>query len=70
MAELRAELTGSARVPWRQARSVVGKLANLAQVLPELKLVLRGGYAVSRPAGADAAGGGRRTDEWLRLRRG
>eukprot|EP00965_Chrysotila_dentata_P182152 6014929-Pleurochrysis_carterae.AAC.1 len=45
MAELRGELTRNARVPWRQARSVVGKLANLAQVLPELKLVLRGGYA-------------------------
>eukprot|EP00965_Chrysotila_dentata_P105312 3478203-Pleurochrysis_carterae.AAC.1 len=45
MAELNVELTTRARVPWRQARSVVGKLANLAQVLPELKLVLRGGYA-------------------------
>eukprot|EP00965_Chrysotila_dentata_P172640 5697377-Pleurochrysis_carterae.AAC.1 len=38
MAELRAELTERTRVPWRQARSVVGKLANLAQVSPELKL--------------------------------
>eukprot|EP00965_Chrysotila_dentata_P010878 353878-Pleurochrysis_carterae.AAC.1 len=70
MAELRAELAAHARVPWRQARSVVGKLANLAQVLPELKLVLRGGYAVARPAGVSADGGGRRPDEWLRLRPG
>eukprot|EP00965_Chrysotila_dentata_P124163 4103504-Pleurochrysis_carterae.AAC.1 len=70
MAELRAEMSERSRVPWRQARSVVGKLANLAQVLPELKLVLRGGYAVARPAGVYADGGGRRPDEWLRLRPG
>eukprot|EP00965_Chrysotila_dentata_P141732 4684267-Pleurochrysis_carterae.AAC.1 len=54
LAELQAELANDATVPWRQARSVVGKLANLAQALPELKLVLRGGYAVARPAGSGA----------------
>eukprot|EP00965_Chrysotila_dentata_P102237 3375681-Pleurochrysis_carterae.AAC.1 len=62
MAELRVELAEHARVPWRQACLVVGKLANHAQVLPELKLVLRGGYAVARPAGAGADVGGRRPD--------
>eukprot|EP00965_Chrysotila_dentata_P166367 5492517-Pleurochrysis_carterae.AAC.1 len=70
MAELQDELAGNTPVPWRQARSVVGKLANLAQALPELKLVLRGGYAVSRPASAEAAGGGRQLDEWLHLKKG
>eukprot|EP00965_Chrysotila_dentata_P093187 3077916-Pleurochrysis_carterae.AAC.1 len=70
MAELSSDLAQDARVPWRQARSVVGKLANLAQVLPELKLVLRGGYAVARPAGAATESGGRRADDQLRLRRG
>eukprot|EP00965_Chrysotila_dentata_P093655 3095170-Pleurochrysis_carterae.AAC.1 len=62
MAELSAELTRDSRVPWRRARTVVGKLANIAQVLFELKLVLRGGYAVARPAGAGGEGGGRRAD--------
>eukprot|EP00965_Chrysotila_dentata_P110606 3654235-Pleurochrysis_carterae.AAC.1 len=70
MAELRTELTANARVPWQQARTVVGKLANLSQALPELKLVLRGGYAVARPAGAGPDGGRRRADEWLHLRPG
>eukprot|EP00965_Chrysotila_dentata_P207995 6184449-Pleurochrysis_carterae.AAC.1 len=68
LAELQAELANDATVPWRQARSVVGKLANLAQALPELKLVLRGGYAVARPAGSGADGRGRRSDDLLRLR--
>eukprot|EP00965_Chrysotila_dentata_P123271 4074133-Pleurochrysis_carterae.AAC.1 len=60
MAEMRGELDREGRVHWRQARSVVGKLANLAQVLPELKLVLRGGYAVTRPAGGGTGKGWRR----------
>eukprot|EP00965_Chrysotila_dentata_P181498 5991072-Pleurochrysis_carterae.AAC.1 len=69
MAEMRAEAVSSSRVRWRQARSVVGKLANISQVLPELKRVLRGGYALARPAGG-SAGRGWRVDEWLQLQRG
>eukprot|EP00965_Chrysotila_dentata_P172590 5695152-Pleurochrysis_carterae.AAC.1 len=45
IAEAREEAVRRARVQWKQARSLVGKLANVAQVLPELKRVLRGGYA-------------------------
>eukprot|EP00965_Chrysotila_dentata_P056605 1878087-Pleurochrysis_carterae.AAC.1 len=70
MAEMRAEAVSSGRVRWRQARSVVGKLANISQVLPELKRVLRGGYALARPAGGSAGRGWRRVDEWLKLQRG
>eukprot|EP00965_Chrysotila_dentata_P012373 407087-Pleurochrysis_carterae.AAC.1 len=70
MAKLVAELARGSRVPWRRARTVVGKLANIAQVLPELKLVLRGGYAEARPAGAGGEGAGRRAEEWLHLRPG
>eukprot|EP00965_Chrysotila_dentata_P088394 2919505-Pleurochrysis_carterae.AAC.4 len=70
VAEMRAEAVDSGRVRWRQARSVVGKLANVSQVLPELKRVLRGGYALTRPAGGSAGGGWRRAHEWLQLQRG
>eukprot|EP00965_Chrysotila_dentata_P197191 6178050-Pleurochrysis_carterae.AAC.1 len=59
MAEMRVEAVSSSRVRWRQARSV----------LPELKRVLRGGYALARPAGG-SAGRGWRVDEWLQLQRG
>eukprot|EP00965_Chrysotila_dentata_P056127 1860375-Pleurochrysis_carterae.AAC.1 len=45
LAEMRDEATERSRVHWRKARSLVGKLSNLAQALPELKPSLRGGYA-------------------------
>eukprot|EP00965_Chrysotila_dentata_P150059 4956580-Pleurochrysis_carterae.AAC.1 len=70
MAEMRGELEREGRVHWRQARSIVEKLANLAQILPKLKLVLRGGYAVTWPAGGGTGKGWRRSSEWLWLRKG
>eukprot|EP00965_Chrysotila_dentata_P056153 1861276-Pleurochrysis_carterae.AAC.1 len=70
LAEMRVALKEEHTVPWREARSAVGKLANLAQVLPELRLVLRGGYAVTRPAGGATGRGWRRADNQLRLRPG
>eukprot|EP00965_Chrysotila_dentata_P123506 4082530-Pleurochrysis_carterae.AAC.2 len=70
MSEMRGELEREGRLHWQQACSIVGKLANLAQVLPELKLVLRGGYAVTRPAGGGTGKGWWRWSEWLRLRKG
>eukprot|EP00965_Chrysotila_dentata_P039001 1296831-Pleurochrysis_carterae.AAC.1 len=66
---MREEATRSARVHWRKARTLVGKLANLAQVLPELKVSLRGGYAVAHPPRGGTAGGcWRRGDDWAALR--
>eukprot|EP00965_Chrysotila_dentata_P100686 3326962-Pleurochrysis_carterae.AAC.1 len=62
MAEMREETTSRARVHWRRARSLVGRLANLAQVLPELKASLRGGYAVAQPPRGGAGRGWRRGD--------
>eukprot|EP00965_Chrysotila_dentata_P136531 4515186-Pleurochrysis_carterae.AAC.1 len=32
-------------VRWKRASTLVGRLCNLAQVFPELKPLLRGGYA-------------------------
>eukprot|EP00965_Chrysotila_dentata_P046016 1529267-Pleurochrysis_carterae.AAC.2 len=64
LAEMRTALADDGRVQWRQAHSLVGRLANIAQVLPKLKLALRGGYAVARPAGeAPAADGAGRTSD-------
>eukprot|EP00965_Chrysotila_dentata_P127232 4207386-Pleurochrysis_carterae.AAC.1 len=52
--------TGQVRC--RQARTLVGRLCNMAQPFPELKPLLRGEYAVSRPA-TGASGGWRRAGE-------
>eukprot|EP00965_Chrysotila_dentata_P056116 1859935-Pleurochrysis_carterae.AAC.1 len=65
---MREEARRRARVHWRKARTLVGKLANLAQVLPELKASLRGGYAVAQPPRGGTAGGWRRGDDWAALR--
>eukprot|EP00965_Chrysotila_dentata_P144695 4779745-Pleurochrysis_carterae.AAC.1 len=71
IAEARDEAQKRGRVRWKRARSLVGKLSNIAQVLPELKRVLRGGYAVTQaPAAGSARGGWRRAGEWRQLRRG
>eukprot|EP00965_Chrysotila_dentata_P088133 2909812-Pleurochrysis_carterae.AAC.1 len=65
---MREEATLRARVHWRKARSLVGRLANLAQVLPELKASLRGGYAVAQPPRGGTAGAWRRGEDWAALR--
>eukprot|EP00965_Chrysotila_dentata_P228094 6196405-Pleurochrysis_carterae.AAC.1 len=73
MAEMRAETAERGRVHWRRARTLAGRLANLAQVFPELKAVLRGAYAVSQPAPRQrerGGGGWRQTDEWRPLASG
>eukprot|EP00965_Chrysotila_dentata_P111906 3701098-Pleurochrysis_carterae.AAC.1 len=69
-AEMREEAIEPARVHWRKAWSFVGRLSNLAQVLPELKTALRGGYAVAQPARGGQAGGWRRGDDWGALEPG
>eukprot|EP00965_Chrysotila_dentata_P022114 732006-Pleurochrysis_carterae.AAC.1 len=61
MEALGAEARGG-QVRWRSARTLVGRLCNLAQAFPDLKPLLRGGYAVSRPA-TGAARGWRRAGE-------
>eukprot|EP00965_Chrysotila_dentata_P063847 2115889-Pleurochrysis_carterae.AAC.2 len=67
IAEHRDEALQGARVHWRRARTLVGRLANIAQVLPELRRVLRGGYAVAQPPG----GGARHAaQDWRHLRKG
>eukprot|EP00965_Chrysotila_dentata_P097159 3211301-Pleurochrysis_carterae.AAC.1 len=71
ISEARREAEERGRVRGRRARSLVGKLANIAQVLPELKRALRGGYTVDQaPAASGARGGWRRAGEWRPLRRG
>eukprot|EP00965_Chrysotila_dentata_P163712 5405321-Pleurochrysis_carterae.AAC.1 len=72
MAEMRAETAERGRVHWRRARTLAGRLANLAQVFPELKAVLRGAYAVSQPPHQRERGGGgwRQMDEWRPLASG
>eukprot|EP00965_Chrysotila_dentata_P109521 3619893-Pleurochrysis_carterae.AAC.1 len=67
IAELCDDARGQARVHWRRARALVGRLANIAQVLPELRRVLRGGYALAQPPGGDAR---RAAQDWRPLRRG
>eukprot|EP00965_Chrysotila_dentata_P102255 3376167-Pleurochrysis_carterae.AAC.1 len=69
---MRAETAERGRVHWRKARTLAGRLANLAQVFPELKGVLRGAYAVSQPPHQQerGSGGWRRADEWRPLARG
>eukprot|EP00965_Chrysotila_dentata_P080849 2668643-Pleurochrysis_carterae.AAC.1 len=71
MADMRDEACDNAQVHWRKARSLVGRLVNISQVAPELKLPLRGGFAVARAAqGLGGRGGWRGGDEWLPLRKG
>eukprot|EP00965_Chrysotila_dentata_P017238 572214-Pleurochrysis_carterae.AAC.2 len=74
-AEARTEAMRHGRVRWKQACSLVGKLANIAQVLPELKRYeagaawrLRGGTgaAPEQEEGRMAP----RIGEWRQLRRG
>eukprot|EP00965_Chrysotila_dentata_P115818 3828511-Pleurochrysis_carterae.AAC.1 len=67
IAEHRDEAMQRARVHWRRARALVGLLANVAQVLPELRRVLRGGYAVAQPPRGGAC---RLAQAWRRLRKG
>eukprot|EP00965_Chrysotila_dentata_P118264 3909366-Pleurochrysis_carterae.AAC.1 len=42
----------------------------MAQVMPELRTVLHGGYAVALPPNGGTGGGWRRGDEWAQLRPG
>eukprot|EP00965_Chrysotila_dentata_P109415 3615779-Pleurochrysis_carterae.AAC.1 len=69
LAEARTEAMERSRVHWRQARTVVGRLTNLAQVMPELRATLPGGYAVAQPPRGGPTGGWRRGDDWTPLRR-
>eukprot|EP00965_Chrysotila_dentata_P157852 5214908-Pleurochrysis_carterae.AAC.4 len=69
-AAARAETTERARVHWRKARSLVGRLSNLAQALRELKATLPGGCAVAQPPRGGATGGWRRGDDWASLQPG
>eukprot|EP00965_Chrysotila_dentata_P015245 504179-Pleurochrysis_carterae.AAC.1 len=45
LAAMRGEVHERGRVSWRKARTLTGRLCNLAQVFPEMKPVLRGAYA-------------------------
>eukprot|EP00965_Chrysotila_dentata_P159026 5253572-Pleurochrysis_carterae.AAC.1 len=69
MEGMRLEAHERARVHWRKARALLGRLVNISQVAPELKRPLRGGFAVTRaPWGTAGRGGWRSADEWLQLR--
>eukprot|EP00965_Chrysotila_dentata_P022243 735870-Pleurochrysis_carterae.AAC.1 len=61
LAEIRSQASEArveGRVLWRRAQTLVGRLCNHSQIWPELRPLLRGGYAVARP-GAGASGGRR-----------
>eukprot|EP00965_Chrysotila_dentata_P158776 5244323-Pleurochrysis_carterae.AAC.1 len=59
-----------ARVDRRRARTLVERLRNLSQVLPELKPLLRVGYAVTRQAAGGARGWRHGREDAAHLREG
>jgi hypothetical protein len=70
-----AALASQAKVPLARARTLVGRLVNLAQVSPELNAFLNGGYTVtaqlgrqrSEPLFRDIARGSKAHSSWTEL---